>query len=74
MSFMRAVVVCKQMEAKNHSAESGSDKRSETPVMDNDAELTPKAKAKVANKLPRREQLKHFEEELELQDSGNQPA
>ena len=46
----------------------------ETPVMIGEAELTPKAEAKVANKLPRSEQLKKFELDLEAHDSGNQPA
>lgn len=44
------------------------------PVMVHDAELTPKAEAKVANKLPRKEQLNKFEKDLEAHDSGNQPA
>jgi len=45
-----------------------------TPVRERDFELTPKAKAKAANKLPRTEQLEKFEEHLEAHDSGNQPA
>lgn len=44
------------------------------PVRETDAELTPKAEAKVANKLPRAEQLNKFEADLEAHDSGNQPA
>jgi hypothetical protein len=48
----------------------GSDK----PFREMDAELTPKAEAKAANKLPRAEQLKKFETDLEAHDSGNQPA
>ena len=39
-----------------------------------DPALTPKAEAKAANKLPRREQLNRFEQDLEATDSGNQPA
>lgn len=46
----------------------------ETPVMIGEAELTPKAEAKVANKLPRSEQLEKFELDLEAHDGGNQPA
>jgi hypothetical protein len=45
-----------------------------TPVMEPDAELTPKAEAKAANKLPRADQLKKFKKDLEAHDSGNQPA
>jgi hypothetical protein len=45
-----------------------------TPVREPDIELTPKAKAKAANKLPRAEQLEKFEQHLEAHDSGNQPA
>lgn len=37
-------------------------------------ELTPKAEAKAANKLPKAEQLNKFEKDLEVHDSGNQPA
>jgi len=44
------------------------------PVREPDFELTPKAKAKAANKLPRSEQLEKFEQYLEVHDSGNQPA
>ena len=46
----------------------------ETPVRDTDVELTSKAEAKAANKLPRAEQLNKFEQDLEAHDSGNQPA
>jgi hypothetical protein len=42
--------------------------------MESDPELTPKAEAKAANKLPRSEQLNKFEKSLEAHDSGNQPA
>jgi hypothetical protein len=49
-------------------------KVSDLPVREIDAELTPKAEAKSANKLPRAEQLDKFEEDLEAHDSGNQPA
>jgi hypothetical protein len=44
------------------------------PVRVADPGLTPKAEAKAANKLPRREQLNRFEQDLEATDSGNQPA
>jgi hypothetical protein len=44
------------------------------PVMDADAELTPKKAAQLANALPKAEQLEHFEEDLEEHDPGNQPA
>ena len=37
-------------------------------------ELTPKAEAEAANKLPRAEAEKKFEADLEAHDSGNQPA
>jgi hypothetical protein len=47
---------------------------SENPVRESDVELTPKAEAKAANKLPRAEQLNKFEKDLEVHDSGNQPA
>jgi hypothetical protein len=47
---------------------------SDLPVRETDAEPTPKAEAKAANKLPRAEQLKKFEKDLEAHDSGNQPA
>ena len=47
---------------------------SQRPVMVTDAELTPKAEAKAANKLPRAEQLNKFEQHLEAHDGGNQPA
>jgi len=46
----------------------------DTPVRQADVELTPKAEAKVANKLPRSEQLNKFEKDLEAHDPGNQPA
>ena len=44
------------------------------PVTEADAKLTSRAEAKSANKLPRAEQLKKFENSLEAHDSGNQPA
>ena len=64
------------MQEKPHVAESGPEKVmvAETPVRESDAELTPKAEAKVANKLPKAEQLNKFEKDLEAHDSGNQPA
>ena len=46
----------------------------EKPVREVDAALTPKAEAKAANKLPKAEQLEHFEDDLEEHDPGNQPA
>ena len=46
----------------------------EPPVRETDAKLTPRAEAKVANRLPRAEQLNKFETDLEAHDSGNQPA
>ena len=59
-----------------HMTESGPEKSAPTelPVRDADAEPTPKAEAKAANKLPRREQLNEFEKDLETKDSGNRPA
>ena len=64
------------MKEKNPITKSEPDKGlvSETPVRETDAELTPKAEAKAANKLPRAEQLNKFEKDLEVHDSGNQPA
>jgi dihydrofolate reductase len=44
------------------------------PVRVADIELTPKAEAKIASKLPRAEQLARFEKDLEAHDGGNQPA
>ena len=44
------------------------------PVMEADAELTPRAEAKAANQLPKAEQLNEFEKDLEEHDPGNQPA
>ena len=48
--------------------------RAQSPVMVTAAELTPKAEANAANKLPRAEQFNKFEQSLEAHDSGNQPA
>ena len=64
------------MQEKPHVAESGPDKGVVVvnPVREADVELTPKAEAKVANKLPKAEQLNKFEKDLEAHDSGNQPA
>ncbi len=64
------------MKAKLHIAESWPDKStaSPTPFREADIELTPKAAAKAANKLPRSEQLERFEQSLEARDNGNQPA
>ena len=64
------------MKQKNHRTMSEPAKNvgAENPVRVADVELTPKAEAKAANKLPRAEQLNKFEEDLEAHDSGNQPA
>ncbi len=64
------------MNPKNQKTESEPDKIKvpETPVRVADPELTPKAEAKAANKLPRAEQLEKFEKDLEAHDGGNQPA
>jgi hypothetical protein len=64
------------MKEKNYrpSSEPGKSMVSGSPVSQTDAQLTPKAEAKVANKLPRAEQLNRFEMDLEAHDSGNQPA
>ena len=64
------------MNGKNNSTKSEPDKTQipEIPVRVADAELTPKAEAKAANKLPRAEQLDKFEKDLEAHDGGNQPA
>jgi hypothetical protein len=47
---------------------------SETPAIGADPEPTPEAAAVAANHLPKREQLKEFEKDLEEHDPGNQPA
>ena len=64
------------MNERNCSTKSGPDKTMvvANPVREPDVVLTSKAEAKAANKLPRAEQLHRFEENLEAQDSGNQPA
>jgi hypothetical protein len=64
------------MNEKNFSTKSGPKKSTvpDNPVRETDAELTPKAEAKAANKLPRTAQLNTFEKDLEAHDSGNQPA
>ena len=64
------------MKDKNPITRSAPDKAlpSATPVRETDVELTPKAEAKMANKLPKAEQLNKFEKDLEAHDSGNQPA
>ena len=64
------------MRKKNHQSEFGLGQSAvaEIPVREADVELTPKAEAKAANKLPRAEQLNKFEQDLEAHDSGNQPA
>ena len=50
------------MKEKNHptATEPTNGTVSEKPVMETEPELTPKAEAKAANKLPRAEQLKKF--------------
>ena len=64
------------MRKYNYSPESerGNSAVAEMPVRKPDIEPTPKAEAKIANKLPRDEQLNKFEKELEARDPGNQPA
>lgn len=64
------------MKQKHHLAESRPDKRmvASNPVRESDVELTPRAEAKAANRLPRADQMKRFEQDLEAHDSGNQPA
>jgi hypothetical protein len=64
------------MREKHHIAESGPDKRTvaSNPVREADVELKPRAEAKAANQLPRADQMKNFEQDLEANDSGNQPA
>ena len=64
------------MNEKHHRPrfEPGKSAVLENPVREADVELTPKAEAKAANKLPRAEQLNKFEQDLEAHDSGNQPA
>lgn len=64
------------MKEKHHIAESVPDKHmvAPNPVREADVELTPRAEAKVANRLPRADQMKKFEQDLEAHDSGNQPA
>ena len=52
----------------------GQGKTSTPLVRELDVEPTPRSEAKAANKLPKAEQLEHFEEALEAKDSGNQPA
>ena len=65
-----------QMNEKPQTEKSGSGESvAETPpVREPDIELTSKAKAKAANKLPRAEQLEKYEQYLEVHDPGNQPA
>ena len=64
------------MKAKPHIAESWPDQHhaATTPVREPDVKLSPEAEAKVANKLPKAEQMKKFEQSLEAHDPGNQPA
>ena len=64
------------MNEKHDVATSESDKQSvpTTRAKEPNVELPPKAQAKVANKLPRTEQLRKFEQSLEAHDPGNQPA
>jgi hypothetical protein len=64
------------MREKHHLVECGPDKCmvASNPVRETDVELTPRAEAKAANRLPRTEQMKKFEQDLAARDSGNQPA
>jgi hypothetical protein len=64
------------MREKHHIAELAPDKPkvASNPVREADVELTPRAEAKAANRLPRADQMKKFEQDLEAHDSGNQPA
>jgi hypothetical protein len=64
------------MREKHHLAESEPDKHvvASNPIREADVELTPRAEAKAANRLPRADQMKKFEQDLEAHDSGNQPA
>ena len=64
------------MNETNHLTQSEPDRAmvAGLPVREPDAELTPKAEAKAANQLPRAEQMKKFEKDLEAHDGGNQPA
>jgi hypothetical protein len=64
------------MNEKHDVATSEPEKQSvpTTRAKEPNVELTPKAQAKVANKLPRAEQLNKFEKDLEAHDPGNQPA
>ena len=64
------------MNETNYITKPGPDKATipDLPVREPDPELTPKAQAKSANKLPRAEQLNKFEVDLEAHDNGNQPA
>jgi hypothetical protein len=64
----------KEKSAPTLSEQPGKRMAAAIPVWEPDAALTPKAEAKAANKLPRAEQLKKFEEDLEAHDSGNQPS
>lgn len=54
--------------------ESGNAAAVEKPAREADVVMTPNAEAKAANKLPKAEQMEHFEEDLEEHDPGNQPA
>jgi len=64
------------MKENHYIAASGADKHivAEIPVREPDIKLTLKAEAKAANKLPKAEQMKKFEQSLEAHDPGNQPA
>ena len=65
-----------QMKETHAITKSDPDKSvpAKTPVREPEPQLTPKAQARAANKLPRTEQLDKFEKSLEAHDSGNQPA
>jgi hypothetical protein len=64
------------MKSPNHIAECEPEKCAvtDTPVRVPNKELSPKAQAKAANKLPKEKQLERFEKDLEEHDPGNQPA
>jgi hypothetical protein len=64
------------MKEKPHIAESwpDHDHAAPTPVREPDIKLTSKEEAELANRLPKAEQMKKFEQSLEAHDPGNQPA
>lgn len=62
------------MNEQHSIAESEPNKQTDTPVRVPDVKLTPEAEAKAANKLSKAEQMKKFEQSLEVHDPGNQPS